>query len=279
MSSPFLSHSLSTGSTLVCFIFATVLGLTGLLTRSISLQKAACVAALLGFLCQTLALALGFHKSFGGGLSGGAYLQLLAWFTAFSALFLWLKMKQRAAIVFAAPLCAAFFAMSLPYMERAIVLPAPLNASFYFLHMGTLFIALALMAIAFIVSALFLILERHIKTKQKVKGFLQDMPALSALDAINGFCIKISFPLYTIGILSGLFRSKLVYGATFSGDPMEVLSLIIWALLAFVFHNRLASSWTGRKPALTMISIFLLSLFSLFVINTFMHSHHTFLIN
>ena len=272
-----ISHELTSWSIFLFFLFATLTGLGGILGRRPALQRAGCVLATVAFLLQTTSFFLGFHKSFEGGLSAGAYLQIFAWFTGLVGLVLWFKLRQRTALIFAVPLCAALFAMSLPYMEQAIVLPASLRSSFYVLHIAFLFISLSLMAVSFIVSCLFLFLERRIKSKQRIKGFMEDMPALSVLDSINKVCILTSFPFYTIGILSGLIRNKPVYGATFSGDPKEIVSLIIWALLAFVFHNRLSASWAGKKPALTMICIFLLSLFSLFVVNTLMDTHHTFI--
>ncbi|MCR5813982.1 MAG: cytochrome c biogenesis protein [Desulfovibrio sp.] len=274
-----ISHALTTWIILLFLLAATLIGLGGLLTRKNTLQTTGCVSAAIAFLLQTASFFLGFHKSFQGGLSAGAYLQIVAWFTTLAGLFFWLKLRQRTALTFAAPLCAALFAMSLPYLEQTILLPQTLRSSFYVLHIGFLFTSLALMAVAFIASSLFLFLERRIKSKQRIKGFMQDMPALSVFDSINKVCILACFPLYTIGILSGLLRSKPVYGATLSGDPKEIVSLIIWALLAFVFHNRLAASWTGKKPALTMICIFLLSLFSLLVVNTLMPSHHSFMGN
>ena len=272
-----LSHQASTIITIVFYAVSTLIGLWGMLSRKSSWQKTGCWLAVAGFIFQTFTLVLGFHKSFPGGLSSGAYLQMLAWFVGLSGLGIWLKFKQYTAITFATPFCLALFAMSLPYMEQIIVLPAAVQSSFYALHIGALFISLALLSVSFIVSAIFLILERRIKRKQGVKGFLNDLPALSLLDKLNGFGIITSFPLYTIGLLVGLMRAKPVYGAAFTGDPKEIVSIIIWLLLAVIFHNRLARSWTGKKPAQMMIGIFLLSIFSLLVVNTLMPSHHAFI--
>ncbi|MBQ7738196.1 MAG: cytochrome c biogenesis protein CcsA [Desulfovibrionaceae bacterium] len=272
-----LSHQASTIITIIFYAGSTLLGLWGMLNRKTSWQSAGCWLALAGFIFQTLTLALGFHKSFPSGLSAGAYLQMLAWFLGLSGLIIWLKLKQRTALTFATPFCLTLFAMSIPYMEQVIIIPQSVQSSFYFLHIGALFVSLALLAISFIASAIFLILEHRIKTKRGVKGFLQDLPALAILDKLNGFGIIISFPLYTIGLIVGFLRAAPVYGSTFSGDPKEIVTIIIWLLLAVIFHNRLARSWTGKKPALMMIGIFLLSIFSLLVVNTIMPSHHAFI--
>ena len=68
-----------------------------------------------------------------------------------------------------------------------------------------------------------------------------------------------------------------VYGATFTGDPKEVVSIIVWLLMAYVFHGRLATGWRGRKPARLMVLVFGLSLFSIVVVNTLMETHHSFI--
>ncbi|MBQ9537348.1 MAG: cytochrome c biogenesis protein CcsA [Desulfovibrionaceae bacterium] len=274
-----LSHQLSTVITIIFYAGSTLLGLWGMLSRKNSLQAAGCWLALAGFIFQTATLILGFHKSFQGALSPGAYLQMLAWFVGLTGLGIWYKMKQRTALTFAAPFCLLLFAMSLPYMEQSLPLPATVQNSFYLLHIASLLLSLAFLAMSFIVSAIFLVLERKIKTKQHVTGFMQDMPALSLLDKINGVGILTAFPLYTIGLLTGILRAKPTYGAYFTGDPKEVVSIIIWLLLAIIFHNRLVKAWTGKKPALLIVCVFLLSVFSLLVVNTIMDSHHAFIRN
>ncbi|MBQ7607691.1 MAG: cytochrome c biogenesis protein CcsA [Desulfovibrionaceae bacterium] len=274
-----ISYEYASLCTLAVYFTSSVSGLTGMITRKTWLQKAGCALCALALLLQTIGLLTGFHKNFTGGLSGGAYLQMVAWFVALISLVLWGKFKQKTAVLFAAPLCTLLFTLSIPYISKVQAIPESLGSSFYVLHIGALFLSLALMAVSCIASLLFLFIDSRIKSKKPVKGFLTDMPALNILDKINGFCIVMTFPLYTVGIAAGLLRAKPVYGATFTGDPKELVSLLVWAALAFVFHNRLARSWTGRKPALTMLCIFFTSLFSLLIINTVMDTHHAFLIN
>ena len=153
-------------------------------------------------------------------------------------------------------------------------MPPSLKAPFYALHIGALFLSLGLLTLSFAAGALFLFLEGRIKSKQRMKGFWQDMPALSMLDRINAFTTLTAFPLYTLGIVAGLIWAKPVFGATVTGDPKEVISIVVWLLF---FHNRLANGWKGRKPAQLAVFIFLLCLFSILVVNTFMETHHAFI--
>ncbi|WP_022656750.1 cytochrome c biogenesis protein CcsA [uncultured Desulfovibrio sp.] len=272
-----ISPEASTLMTLSLYALASVAGLAGMTMRAPLWRRTGCWLALAGFACQTLMLALGFHKALPGGLSLGAYLQMLAWFVLLCGLAVWLKLRQEAALLFAAPLALMLFAMSAPYLSALVQVPPSFKAPFYALHIGALFLSLGLLTLSFATGALFLFLEGRIKSKQRMKGFWQDMPALSMLDRINAFTTLTAFPLYTLGIVTGLIWAKPVFGATVTGDPKEVISIAVWLLFAVLFHNRLANGWKGRKPAQLAVFIFLLCLFSILVVNAFMETHHAFI--
>jgi ABC-type transport system involved in cytochrome c biogenesis permease subunit len=84
------------------------------------------------------------------------------------------------------------------------------------------------------------------------------------------------FPLYTIGILSGFIWAAFTWKRMFSWDPKEVVSLIIWLVFAYLFHQRLAIGWNGRKPAKTAIWLFVVVIASMLFINFFVPTHHRF---
>ena len=271
-----LAPETSTALTLAVYALAGAVGLLGMLARRASWRRAGCVLAAAAFACQTLLLALGAHGMHHGGLTLGAYLQMLAWFVLLCGLALWARFRQEAPLIFAALLGLILFLMSTQWLEMAVPLPASLKAPFFALHIGALFLSLGLLALAFAAGTLFLFLERRIKSKQRMGGIWQDMPALAILDRINAICALTAFPLYTVGIVTGLVWARPVFGSTLNGDPKEVVSLLVWLLLAVLFHNRLANGWKGRKPARLAVCIFLLSLFSLVVVNVFMETHHAF---
>lgn len=271
-----ISPEFSTGITLALYALASTAGIGGVLARSPFWRRLGCALTCTGFVCQTFLLLMGFHRTLPDGLSLGAYLQMLAWFVVLSGIIIWAKFRQESALIFAAPLGLMLFAMSTPYLAAVVQVPPSLKAPFYALHIGALFCSLALLTLAFAASALFLFIDMRIKSKQNIRGFWQDMPALTVLDKINAAAVAVAFPLYTLGIVSGLIWAKPVFGSTISGDPKEVFSIIVWLLLALLFNNRLTRGWKGRKPAQMAILIFLLCLFSIIVINTVMVTHHTF---
>jgi ABC-type transport system involved in cytochrome c biogenesis permease subunit len=261
----------------VAYALASLCGFAGLVGRVALLRRAACFAAVGGFALQTLAFMMGSHTALPGGLSLGAYLQLLAWFLLLCGLVGWVKFKLEAPLLFAAPLAFLLAAIAYPFLYRQIVLPAPLSGYFYALHIGSLFLSLAIIALALGAGLLFLHVHRKIKAKERLEGFQKDFPALAILDKINAMCVFAGFPLYTIGIGTGFVWSGSVWGQTFSGDPKEIISLFIWLGFGALFHQRLLHGWQGRKPALFAIGLFALCLFSIVVVNMFLPTHHAFL--
>ena len=255
---------------------ASLSGIAGIATRRASLRNLGVWLAVLAFAGQTSVLLLGFHKTLPNGLSLGAYSQLLAWFVLLGGIMVWRRLRQPTPLLFSSPLCLALFALSLPCLDTAVILPPSLQSSFYALHIGALFSSLGLLTIAFFAGLLFLFLEGRIKSKLRMSGFWRDMPAISLLDKINAFTVLTSFPLYTLGILSGMVWARPVFGASVTGDPKEVMSIAIWLIFGVLFHNRLIKNWKGRKPARWTVLVFLLCLFSIVVVNTIMNTHHAF---
>lgn len=265
--------------TIVIYLLATIMGIAGMIMRRQIWCSAGCWLALGAFFCQTFALVMGFHKSPTGSLSIGAYLQMLAWFFLLCGIAAWWRLRQDSLILFAAPLGLILFLMSASSLHVPVRLPESLTSSFYVLHIGSLFLCMGFLCVAFIAGLIFLVIQKRIKRKQMLRGMWRDMPSLSLLDKINFSCSIAAFPLYTTGILAGIFWARPVFGSTLSGDPKEIASIFIWILLAILFHNRLAKGWNGRKPALLAIFIFVLSILSIMIINFYVPSHHAFVRN
>lgn len=262
--------------TILIYACATVSGIYGMLSGNPLWKRLGCHFALAAFFCQTLALISGFHKSPSGFLSTGAWLQLPAWFILLCGAGAWWRLRHDVLLLFAAPFCLALFLMSLPWLNSPVALPSSLSSSFFIMHTGAIFLAIGMLCVAFISGCLFLALEKRVKKRRKMPVLWHDLPSLALLDRINAVCILAAFPLYTLGIITGLIWASPVYGQTLSGDFKEYVSLLIWILLSIVFHNRLAAGWRGRKPAQLAIVIFVLSIISMVVLNFILPGHHAF---
>lgn len=271
-----LTPESSTLLTLVLYALAGVTGLLGMLVKNRTLRLLAASIATCGFILQTVILAMGFHVQVAGGLTVGAYLQLLAWFLMLCGIVLWVVLHQEIPLLFGSLLSIILFALSAKQLQMVVHVPNSLHAPFYALHVGALYISLALIAISFVAGVLFLYLDKRLKAKKPLPKMFGDIPALYILDNINNYATLAGFPLFTTGIVCGLYFAGPVYGNTVTGDPKEIISLVIWLFFAFLFYSRISRGWKGKKPARLMVAVFALSLFSIVVVNLFMNSHHAF---
>lgn len=260
-----------------CFYgLASLMGISGLILKKNVWITAGVWGSISAFICQTTLLILGYHKSFASGPSMGAYMQLPAWFGLLCGIVAWVFYRQKLLILFASPLAFILFLISMPTLQTRLNLPVYLSSAFYILHIGALFLSLGMLALAFICSLVFLGLESQIKRKKLASGFWKGMPALAILDRINAACSLFAFPFYTIGIIAGLLWANPLFGSNLAMDPKILTTLVIWVLFAILFHNRLAKNWKGRKPAIFIVLIFSLSLFSIGIINFFFPTSHGF---
>jgi ABC-type transport system involved in cytochrome c biogenesis permease subunit len=179
----------------------------------------------------------------------------------------WLWLRLRFLAVVALPLALVFYTASSAAPGIKASLPPMLSGLFFFLHIGTLFCSMALLAMGFGAGLAFLNMEKRIKTKSGLKTFQKDMPSLDTFDRMNHWVIVAGFPLYTLGLASGFVWAWLTARRVFSFDPKEILSLVMLGLFAYLFHQRLAFGWRGRKPAITVIVVFLLMTVSMLGIN------------
>ncbi len=254
----------------------TLAGVLGLILRQHWLRVVASVFAVCGFCMQSYAMALG-HAQTPGSLSKGEYLQILAWFMLICGFFGHWKTRHTTPTILIAPFTLILFLYSLRLIHNEIALPANISGQFYALHIGAIYLSFALMTLAFATGAMFIYTERKIKSKAPLTGFRKDFPALSILDKINAATVMLGFPLFTVGIISGVIWASSTWGKAVSGDPKEIISFFIWGLFAWLFYMRTVQGRGGRKPALLTLWIFGLCLFSMLIVNSFMNTHHSFI--
>lgn len=262
---------------LAAYFGGATLHLLGVVAGKPGLRHAGSGLTVAGFACHTADLALLLASEGGTALlSGEFYFSLLAWSLLLICLFLWWRLRLEMLGLLAAPLALFLFLSSQAVTAARMPLPKALGGLFFGLHIGALFLAISLLAMACGAGAAYLYLERKIKTKEKLSGFSKALPALSTCDTVNRWVVAAGFPLYTIGLLSGFIWAKLTWNRIFSYDPKEITAICVWLLFAFLFHQRLVMGWQGRKTARLAIWIFSLTLVSLLVINFFMPTHHSF---
>jgi ABC-type uncharacterized transport system permease subunit len=116
-------------------------------------------------------------------------------------------------------------------------------------------LGVALMALAFIAAALYLLQFRELKARHFGQVF-QHFPPLERLDQLNRFALVAGFPALTVGVLLALG-----YGARFAGGLHAAKAQIVWGIFTWVVLGwavwvRVVRHWAGRRAALASIAGF-----------------------
>jgi cytochrome c-type biogenesis protein CcsB len=136
--------------------------------------------------------------------------------------------------------------------------PAPLGAHWIVGHVIVAFLGMALFALAGGAALLYLVQERQMKGKRFGFTFSR-LPSLEMLDDLNRKLVVLGFVLLSVTIVSGAVFAKLSWGAYWSWDPKETLSLLAWAIFGALIAARLQGGWRGKRVALlTMLGLVVL---------------------
>lgn len=249
----------------------------GLVLRRAVLKKAAVWTSVAAFALHTVDLGVRFVEIGAASLQHGQfYMSLLAWFVVLIFFVLWRRLKHDFLAMITAPLALVLFSSSLAVRTQVLAVPEHFSALWFSLHVGTIFVSLGLITMAFGAGVAYLHLEKIIKTKAKMPGFSKDLPSLETFDRANHWAVSVGFPLYTISVMSGFLWASFTWKKIISWDPKELITIVIWIIFAVLFHQRTALGWRGRKPARTAIVLFALCLVSLVGVNFLLPTHHSF---
>jgi cytochrome c-type biogenesis protein CcsB len=173
---------------------------------------------------------------------------MFAWVFVVTYLILQIRLQLRILGSFVSPLAVVFMLSSSLLPSQVMLKSQFFKSGWLIMHVGSLFFANALFALAFSVGIMYLLQERHIKKKNF--GFLYErLPSLERLDSIAHYCVLSGFPLMTAGLITGFAYAAIVWHSPWNWDPKEILSLITWIIYAVLVHERLAVGWRGRRAA------------------------------
>ncbi len=200
-------------------------------------------------------------------------LSIVSW--SVSGVFLILKYKYDLRIlgIFAAPFSACIMIVAIQFPGITSGTDKLFESLLLIVHVVTIFIGEASLALAFGVGLLYLLQEHTIKTKRH-GFFYKRLPSLDLLDNTGYACIVAGFTFLTTGLIIGCIYAKLVWGKFWSWDPKEVWSGITWLVYAALLHERLTVGWRGRRAAIMAIIGFIVLLFTFFGVNFLLQGHH-----
>jgi cytochrome c-type biogenesis protein CcsB len=200
---------------------------------------------------------------------------LFAWAIVGSYLAFQLKFNIRILGTFVSPLAVVFMLLSSAIPGRVIPNSQLFKSFWLTLHVATMFIGMAIFALAFCAGIMYLLQERQIKSKNF--GLLyRRLPSLEVLDSLNYVCLTFGFPLITIGLISGFVYAGAVWQSYWHWDPKEILSVVTWLIYAVLLHERLAVGWRGRRAAIMAIVGFSIILVTFVGTSMILEVHHSF---
>jgi cytochrome c-type biogenesis protein CcsB len=200
---------------------------------------------------------------------------LFAWAVVGSYLAFQLKFNIRILGTFVSPLAVIFMLLSSAIPGRVIPNSKLFKSFWLTFHVATIFIAMAIFALAFCAGVMYLLQERQIKSKNF--GLLyRRLPSLEVLDSLNYVCLTFGFPLITIGLISGFVYAGAVWQSFWHWDPKEILSVVTWLIYAVLLHERLAVGWRGRRAAIMAIIGFSVILVTFVGTSVILKVHHSF---
>ncbi len=133
--------------------------------------------------------------------------------------------------------------------------PSAGRNAWFILHVTLSVLGLALLALAFIAAALYLLQFRELKSKRFGQVF-QLFPPLERLDRLNRFALIGGFPALTLGVLLALGYAIRFAGGLHVGKAQVVWGLFTWAVLGWAAWVRLVRHWAGRRAAFASIAGF-----------------------
>lgn len=169
-------------------------------------------------------------------------------------LVLWLT-RERAIALVAAPLVILLLVASLGQGFGPVPPDAAPRGAWFVAHVGTSLLGLALLAVAFAASALYLLQHRQLKTRHFGAVF-QVFPPLEQLDRLNYLALVIGFPMLTLGVVLGAGYFGLEVGVRQMGPAHLAVGIAAWAVLGAIAGLRLAGRLRGRRAALGSVAGF-----------------------
>jgi ABC-type transport system involved in cytochrome c biogenesis permease subunit len=155
----------------------------------------------------------------------------------------------------AAPLATGLLGLAILSGLTPGMQPAPGRNAWFVLHVVLSVLGVALMALAFIAAALYLLQFRELKARRFGQIF-QLFPPLERLDQLNRFALVAGFPALTLGVLLAIG-----YGVRFSGGLHVAKAQIVWGVFTWVVLGwavwvRVFRHWAGRRAAFASIAGF-----------------------
>ncbi len=181
-------------------------------------------------------------------------LSMLAWCLALLQIGSELLLRASTVALFTAPLAGGFVGLALLLGLAPGAQASASRDAWFILHVSLSVLGLALLALAFIAAALYLVQFRELKAKRFGQVF-QLFPPLERIDHLNHVALVAGFPALTVGVLIAIG-----YAVRYAGQMPDAAQLVwgsfTWAVLGWTVWVRVVRRWAGRRAAFASIAGF-----------------------
>jgi ABC-type uncharacterized transport system permease subunit len=167
--------------------------------------------------------------------------------------------------IFALPL--TFFTVIAPALssDRFLFPSQGVRADWLVAHIIALLVAYVALGFSLLASTLYLIQERHLKSKHRPgkdrQLALDWLPPLDTLERIARATLEFGFPCMTIGMAIGVvLAQETTLSAAYCYDPKIIASFILWLAYVILLFVRRSAGLRGRKAAWLAGAVFLVML-------------------
>jgi ABC-type transport system involved in cytochrome c biogenesis permease subunit len=164
-------------------------------------------------------------------------------------------LRGSAVAFFTGPLAAGLVGLALLIGLAPGAEPSAGRNVWFILHVALSVLGLALLALAFIASALYLLQFRELKARRFGQVF-QLFPPLERLDRLNQVALVAGFPALTLGVLLAVGYAVRFAGGLHVGKAQIVWGLFTWVVLGWAVFVRIVRHWGGRRAAVASIAGF-----------------------
>ena len=164
-------------------------------------------------------------------------------------------LRTTAVSLFTAPLAAGLVGLALLLGFGGGAEPSGGRNAWFILHVTLSVLGVAMLALAFVSAALYLLQFRALKAKRFGQVF-RYFPPLEQLDRLNRMALVAGFPILTLGVLLALGYAQRFAGGMHAAPAQLVWGMFTWVVLGWAVWVRVMRGWGGRRAAFASIAGF-----------------------
>jgi ABC-type uncharacterized transport system permease subunit len=199
-------------------------------------------------------------------------LSLFAWLIAATYLCLEAIHRRRAVGAFVLPIVIVVFMIAHSPDVKPIATP-PAQGPLFAFHVTLNILAYSAFAISFVLSVIFLILNRRLRDhKLGIVGWR--FPALDDLERMTRSSVLIGCASLAVGMTAGFILAHRQKGLYWDGDPKVIVTILILVVyIGYMLVSRTAAGRGARASVLCIIN-FLFVLFSYSIVGPYLSHFH-----